>query len=70
MFFAVVLKQNVSCDKNISFSLFIALFFLVVANVQQQLKTLGLLQAFAESADWAPLSWLCDHSHMYISVCK
>jgi len=56
MFFAVVLKQNVSCDKNISFSLFIALFFLVVANVQQQLKTLGLLQAFDESADWAPLS--------------
>jgi len=35
-----------------------------------QLKTLGFLYAFEESADWALLSSFCDDSNLQISIFK
>jgi len=36
----------------------------------EQLKALGFLQAFEESADWALLSSFCDDSNLHVSVSK
>jgi len=37
---------------------------------KRQLITLGLLQAFEESADWALFSWICNDQDLHISVFK